>query len=391
MTFFKKIIRFWWVMAIPAVVFCCTLLAVHIVDSIDYHNNDFFTFWLAGHMVAQGGNPYAPEQWVAGHNEFNVTWIPNQAYVYPLPLSLLFTPLGLLPLKQAYIAWVAFSELMILAALALLSSMRVGPRSGIIFLLLLLGTILFRPTILTLFNGQVSGCLLLLLAGTAILWEKGRWEWGSLLLPFLILKPNIGAPILILLGIWLLFQKRIRSILMIGSGLLALLVIGLIQNPHWVMDYWGIGTLKVAQNFGGSPTVWGLAALVCHRNTTCIFSLGGITTLLLVLGFLWLIARYKFLAPATILALAVTVTLLVTPYTWTYDQILLIIPIALVTLTIDRLGFSLLLVTAIFPAIDVLVVVLLIFNVTLQVEILNAIIPLVVLGLGTWFLTRSAR
>jgi len=385
----KKIIWPWWVIMILVVVFCCSLLALRIVNSIDYHNNDFFTFWLAGHMAAQGGNPYAPDQWVAGHHEFNVTWIPNQAYVYPLPLSLLFAPLGVLPLKQAYIVWVALSELMILAGLGLLITIRTGPHSGIIFLLLLLGTILFRPTILALFNGQLSGCLLLLLAGTAFLWEKGRWEWGSRLLPFMMLKPNIGTPILILLGVWLLYQKRIKSILVIVSALIMLLVVGIFQNPHWVMDYLGIGAFKVAQNFGGSPTVWGLSALMCHKNITCIYTLGGTTTLLLVLGFLWVIIRKKDLTPANVLALAVTLTLLVTPYTWTYDQLLLLIPITLVTLVIDRPGGRLLLAAVMFPAIDVLVVILLIFNVILQVEILNALVPLIVSGLGGWFLTRS--
>jgi hypothetical protein len=83
-------------------------------------------------------------------------------------------------------------------------------------------------------------------------------------------------------------------------------------------------------------------------------------------------------------------TLLVTPYTWTYDQLLLIIPITLVTLAIERHGGRLLLAAMVFPAIDVLVVVLLIINVILQVEILNAFVPLIVSGLCGWFLPRPS-
>ena len=94
--------KYWIFIAFPLLAALTTLVAIRIINSIDYHNNDFFTFWLAGHLVATGGNPYASAQWVAGHHEFGVTWIPNQAYVYPLPLSLLFVPLGLLSLKQAY-------------------------------------------------------------------------------------------------------------------------------------------------------------------------------------------------------------------------------------------------------------------------------------------------
>ncbi|HTX91189.1 MAG TPA: glycosyltransferase family 87 protein, partial [Anaerolineales bacterium] len=217
--------RTWLWVAVLLAAAACAALAVRIVASIDYRNNDFFTFWLAGHLVTQGGNPYDPAQWVAGHQAFGVTWIPNQTYVYPLPLSLLFAPLGWLSLKSAFTVWVALSELMILVALALLAFGQPGSGSGRYFLPLLIGLIFFRPTSLTLFHGQLSGALLLLLAGTIFLWEKGKWEWGSLLLPLLMLKPNIGAPLLALLGAWLLVRKRFRALLAIAAGLLALLVI----------------------------------------------------------------------------------------------------------------------------------------------------------------------
>jgi hypothetical protein len=343
-------------------------------------------------MVTHGGDPYSPVQWVAGHHAFGVTWIPNQAYVYPLPLSLLFAPLGLLSLKQAYIAWVALSELMILAALVLLLSARADSRFGKVFLPLLVGMIFFRPTILTLFNGQISGWLLLLLAGTVILWEKGKWEWGSLLLPFLMLKPNIGAPLLVLLGLWLLFQKRYRSILVIASGLLTLLIIGLLQNPHWVTDYWAIGNLKVAETFGGSPTVWGLGYLVCRHNAGCTLGFGGIASLLLVAGFLWLILpRRADISPLSLIALAATLTLLITPYTWTYDQLLIILPVVDITLTMDKSGVRFALVSTLFLGLDIFVVLLLFLDVILRVEILNAVIPLVILGLYAGFRDRWIR
>ncbi len=85
MAFLKK---YGWILALPVLALLAVLLAIRIVNSIDWRNNDFFTFWLAGHLILQGGNPYDPAQWLAGHHDFGVTWIPNQAYVYPLPLSL---------------------------------------------------------------------------------------------------------------------------------------------------------------------------------------------------------------------------------------------------------------------------------------------------------------
>lgn len=388
-----KIGWIWWAFAFLILAFACYAIAVKIVNSIDYHNNDFFTFWLAGHMVTVGGDPYSSQQWIAGHEEFGVTWIPNNAYVYPLPLSLLFAPLGLLSLKQAYIVWVAFSELMILAALVLLLFVGNGStRLKYILIPLLVGTVFFRPTILTLFNGQISGWLLLLMAGVVYLWSKGQWEWGSLLLPLSMLKPNLGAPLIFLLGLWLLFQKRFKSILVILAGGLVLLSVGFLQDPHWVADYWGIGNTKLAQTFGGSPTVWGLAALTCPGHSTCALIPGSAAALLVVIGFLWLVLRSRaHLAPQTVVGLAVSVTLLVIPYTWTYDQLLLIIPITVVTLAMDRMGYGFPFTATIFLGIDFLVVVLLFFDVLMKVEILNAIVPIVVLGLCAWCQTRWIR
>jgi hypothetical protein len=384
----KKKRFFWILVGLLLLGIICLGIAIMIVNSIDYHNNDFFTFWLAGHLVIKGGNPYSPTQWVAGHHEFGVTWIPNQAYVYPLPLSLFFAPLGLLSLYKAYIIWVALSMMMILAALTLLLRTQAGFKRFIIPLTI--GIIFFRPTILTLVTGQISGWLLLLLAITAYLWEKGKWEWGGLLLPFLMLKPNLGAPLMILLGFWLLIQKRYRAILAIVLMGLVLLFIGFLQNPHWVSVYWSIGNTKVAQTFGGSPTVWGLGALISHNQITTTLIIGSLAGLVILFGFFWAILRtHAALRPLSVLALAVSVTLLVTPYTWTYDQLLLILPLSAVILAMDRMGVRFLLSAGLFLALDVVVVILLFFDVMLQVEILNAFIPMLVFGLCLWWLIRD--
>jgi hypothetical protein len=382
--------RTWWLILLPVAAAASMLLAVRIVNAIDHRNNDFFTFWLAGHMVVQGENPYSPDQWVAGHQTFGVTWIPNQAFVYPLPLALLFAPLGLLSLKNAYIFWVALSILIILASLVLLHSSGKQAHAWKVFIPILVGTIFFRPTILTLFNGQISGWLLLLVSLTVYLWDKGRWGWGSIFLPLLMLKPNIGAPILALLGMWLLFQRRYKAILIIAAGLLVLLGVGLIQNPHWVTDYWSIGNTKMAETFGGSPTVWGLGALLSHNRPAGILSIGGIAGLLVLMGFcLVCLRKRKILEPAGVLALTVATTLLVTPYTWTYDQVLLVLPITILTLALEQRGVRFLFVALIFLGLDALNLVLLFFNTLLQAEILNMLIPVIVYGLCLWGLPRA--
>lgn len=377
--FFLKKHWFWIVLPLTAALFL--LMAVRIVNSIDYRNNDFFSFWLAGRMAAAEENPYDPGLWMPAHTDYEVTWISDPTFIYPLPLSLLFIPLGLLPLKQAYIAWVALSEGMILAALLMSLASSRSRHSWKLFAPLLAGLVLFRPAVLTLINGQISGWLLMLLAGTVLLWEKGKWEWGSLLLPLLMLKPNIGAPLLGLVGIWLLVRRKYKCILIITAGLLGLLVIGLLQNHQWVAVYMNIGNLKVADTFGGSPTVWGLGYLLCKRNVQCSLLPGGIAAVAILIFFARLVFRRGMeITPLRLISLATVVTLLVTPYTWTYDQVLLVLPLVDLVTEMEKQGYLFFLAAGSFLIVDLIILMLLIFNTILDVEILNAIVPLLLLA-----------
>ena len=312
-------------------------------------------------MVTQGGDPYSAMQWVAGHHAFGVTWIPNQAYRIPAALVPVIRP-----------AWVAVppSSLHRLGGTlhhddpgctGIIAENTGRPRT-------FLHSAVRRDHILPPHHPDIvyrpdQRLLLLLLAITAILWEKGKWEWGGLLLPLLMLKPNLGAPMVVLLGLWLLFQKRYKAILaMVFMGMI-LLVVGFLQNPHWLSAYWSIGNTKLAETFGGSPTVWGLGALISHNQITATLIIGSLAGLLILFGFFRAILHSRAtLRPVSVLALAVCVTLLVTPYTWTYDQLLLILPLTAVILAMDRMGVRFPLTASLFLGIDVLAVILLVLR-----------------------------
>jgi hypothetical protein len=378
-------IRRSWLLALPVIALLCWLAASSIVSRVDHHNNDFFTFWLAGHMLTQGSDPYAPEEWLAGHHLFNVSWIPNPAYVYPLPLALLFVPFGLLPLEQAFVWWVTLSLGMLIASLLLLCPPWRDKASRGLFVPLLAGCIFFRPVAVTMVAGQVSAWLLFTLTAVLVLWEKGKWEWGALLLPLLVLKPNLGAPLVTLLALWLFFQRRYRALLSLAMGGLVLLLAGMLINPAWVLEYWSIGSAKLAQTFGYSPTVWGLASLACGFHRPCTLAVGGIAAALLVAGTVWLLIRRGSLPdPHSAMSLAVTVTLLITPYTWTYDQILLILPIIVAAFSLLRRRGGFLPGILLLLTLDLLAVAVLLIDTRLNLEIFNALIPLCLLAVLLW-------
>lgn len=379
MTILQRMRGLWASLVILGVLALCLLGAIQIVSRIDHLNTDYISFHLAGYLVVHNGDPYNPDQWVPGHGTFNVSWISDQTFIYPLPLSLLFVPLSLLPLYQSFIGWVTLSEVMILLSLFLIFQLEKRFNAWRVVIPLLAGLFLFRPTILTLVNGQLTAFLLLILTGAIVLWSKGRWEWGAFLLSLLILKPNLGGPILLLLCAWLLYAKKYKALLAVGVGWLFLLVIGLIQDPNWVQRYLGIGSGKILETFGFSPTTWGLASLVCGFDPPCNLILGGIFGILLLVPATWLVASRRIGTPLGVVSLIVSVALLVTPYSWTYDQLLLVIPIAAITLAYAGRKEGVLPAFLISPGMAILSLLLLIPNTSMGVEIFNALLPQVVL------------
>jgi hypothetical protein len=382
---------YWWGLLVLLLSLASSALAVRIVNSIDYlkYGTDFSSFWMAGRLILQGKSPYDLTAWSEGFRQYELGFLLTPIFLYPLPLALLLAPLGLLPFHSAYTIWVALTQLMIIACLVILLAMETNLRRKFFFIPLFIGIMFFRPTTLTLTQGQVSGLFLFALVWIAVLWQKEKWFWGGFLLGLLALKPNLGFIILLLVAIWLLLNKNLRALCgTLISGIIALIA-GLIYNPAWVVQYLHVGSIKLAETFGGSPTVWGLGALISHNQITATLIIGSLAGLLVLFGFFRvLLPSHATMRPVSVLGLAICVTLLVTPYTWTYDQLLLILPLTTAILAMDRMGVRFVLTASVFLGIDVLTVILLIFDTQMQVEIWNVLVPLAVLGLCLLYLTR---
>lgn len=390
--FKAKMDRYWYIPLISFLAILFFIIAVKIVNPVEYPNSDFFSFWLAGRLAALGQNPYNSQIWVMGHHQFSATWISDTTFLYPLPLSLLFLPLGLIPLYQAFITWDILLQFMIVLSIALL--LRVNSNFPIKRFMppLMVGVIFFRPTILTLVNGQLSGLLLLLVACVLYLWEKGKWRQGAVLLAILALKPNLGMPLIALLSVYLIQQKQISALIAGAVSGLMLLFAGLLQNSNWLIEFWNAGSAKLSQTFGVSPTIWGISALFCNYNLNCAIGYGGCVSLLFLIGYFYLLAGSRNnLSPAMAISLAVVVTLILTPYTWPYDQLLLVVPIVAITLRLAKDGYRYLPVSFIFLAIDILALIALGMDAKIHMEIWNAGIPLFILGLLAWYLLKNSK
>lgn len=381
---------FLFLILILAVLF--SIIAAKVANTTEYLHSDFFKFWLSGRLVSQGQNPYDSQTWSEGHHQFGSTWIPEAAFLYPFPLALFFVPFGLLPIHQAFIVWDVLLQFSLISSMTLL--LRKNSISSVKHFVppLLAGIILFRPTIVSLVNGQLSGVLLLLMTCILHLWKRGKWKQGTALMALLALKPNLGGPIIVLLSLYLIRQKRFSSLVVGALSGLFLVFAGWLRNPNWIVEFWNVGNSKLSQTFGFSPTIWGLTASFCSYSLNCILKYGTAMAMLFLIGYLYLLIwKRDLLSPAFVISLAIIITLLLTPYTWPYDQLLLAIPIITITMNLAGEGYKFIPVSLIFLATDVLAWILYGISINIQMEIWNAGIPLFVLGILTWHIFKKTE
>jgi hypothetical protein len=351
----------------------------YIARSQDFYRaegSDFFSFWLAPHLLLQGQDPYRADIWVPAHDTFGAHWISDPTFLYPLPLAVLLLPFGVFPLDVAAVLWVFLSlAAILLVAWKLIASWQPGQLLPYL-LPALAGILLFRPTFLTFLVGQMEILLLLCLAGTAWLWERGEWLKGGLLASVVVLKPQIGLPLLVLSGLWLLVQRRLTGLAGMGVAALVLFALGAVFDIGWVGSWLSIGQGKVSGVFGYSPTVWGVSATVCRHQYPCTSLLGGVLSIAVVAAGLRIILLRKDLHPMNAIGAIIPVALLTTPYLWAYTQVMLIIPILLVMGRMYQRKLPYLLVATHPLAMAVLAFALLFVAVGLGSDVWSAVVPL---------------
>lgn len=305
--------------------------AVNIVSTQNNHDSDFFQFWLAGKMNWTNQNPYDSEQWIDAHHFYGARWIPEPAYLYPLYSMLFFAPLGLIAFEQAYIIWVFLSQIFLLISIFLSTSLLIeNPKRIHLLLPLVSGAFLFRPTLVTLRNGQMGAFFLLLLTLTLYLWKNSKWWQGGILISLLLIKPTIGIPVIGLAFLWLLSRKRVTALLAILVTVVLLICFGWILDPSWISQFLANGAQKYSDTIGYSPTFWGISGNLCHQRSECRLWVGGIFSLLFTGGTaIFLILKTTERSSSVVMSLVIPTALCITPYLWVYDQILLILPISI--------------------------------------------------------------
>jgi hypothetical protein len=296
--------------------------------SFDFQSSNFTFFWLAGRMILEGENPYDESQYLAGHETYGIKWQPNKIFPYPLPLAVLCIPLGLLSLPAAYITWQVITLLSVAGTIFILlnhwqeSAIRrlLVPIFGAMFF--------FGPLYLTLHTGSIGALALLAIVGAILLFEKDKSLLAGVVLSLTMLKPPQGLTILLLAGIWLLARRDWKAIYGVAIGGIALLVIGMIQDPLWVIKFGGASQAVMDRTLGIHSNVWAFAYLICDGASPCSTLLGGALGLILLgLGGFFLWRNQSKLTAWEAFNFILPVAFVSTIYLWAYDQLPYVIPI----------------------------------------------------------------
>jgi hypothetical protein len=291
-------------------------------------DTNFFFFWLSGRMVLNGENPYDATQWLAGQDAYGATWRPNQIFPYPLPLAIFTVPLGFFTIDQAFILWEFISQIILaLTVFALLQHWRErAPR--LLFLPLIIFLLFFGPVYLTLELGSIGPLALGAILATILLLEKQKSLLAGILLSLTILKPPQGLTILALAGVWFLARRDWKAILGAGIGGIVLLLMGLFLDPLWLFKFRDAGQAVLDRTMGIHSNIYSFAYLACRQNTSCMWGLGTIGTILILgLGSIYLWRNSSKLSNWQAFNLIIPLGFMSTIYLWSYDQLPYVIPI----------------------------------------------------------------
>jgi hypothetical protein len=315
--------------------------------------NDFTqNVWLPSRLLLDGANPFNASAtqvsaalgiYSSSFTHFNS----GSTYhtIYPLWVSLLFSPFAALPLTLSLAIWRAANLLLLIWGVIRLikvsnPSFRESKAASIGALVFTVGLcIIYRETIITLVSGQFSIIEFGLLAG---IWgylisshnEHMRRRFlgdvaVGLALAVLATKPQaVGLPVL-LVALWALSRRRWTIPVSAVASLTALLALPLLVVPSSMADWVDIVVRGQAGSQAAySASVWGLTYQWLHAYIPWIpvaaaLTLIGLATL--VPSF-WHDLTDKLYPVPLALPLTIAINSILSPYLLGYEQVLLLVP-----------------------------------------------------------------
>lgn len=334
-------------------------VAVHLPNSLPV-GSDFSALYYADLALVNGVRVYdipAMEALALSSTDIPPEHFFMPRFPYPPWYMLSMFYLGLLPIRSAGALWFQINLVTLFLSVWFLTDGWNGRLRLIAFPLALF----FLPVLGALSVGQYDFPVLL---GTSLLVYSLRKEnvalttLGAALLTF---KPHVGALILLSVLGWLIVTKSnfgrraMRSILMAG---ILLSILSLIADPLWfvnypkmLLNYQGEGNVTTCSECASIPvwvSRWLFDGSLNHAAVIAVVLLVALTVVF------WSIRKSFLKSPEFLTASALMVTLLVSPYLYNYDFILLLVPFAVILNSSGRIEKIVVLLSYLIPSLAII-------------------------------------
>jgi hypothetical protein len=296
--------------------------------------NDFVSKWVAGSEWIQNGiSPYDPQ--ISLESEQRVYGRPANAdrgedpvhFLYPMPVVVLFAPLGILDYGSALAIWMSLLEIALLGGSLLWVPALAWRPSGWMVAALLAFSALWFPAFAALVQGQIVILAALFLAGGLAAMRGRRDALAGFLFVAALIKPQLAVGVLVYTLIWAFVVGRRQLIGWVIAGLVLIVGISLLLEPRWplemlrqLFDYF---RLPLSQSAVGRLSAW--------------FGFGTVGTLVMTGGALvYLVWEWKESIPGDPMrflwtaALTQCIMLAVIPFATLPNLITLVFPIAVI-------------------------------------------------------------
>ena len=296
-------------------------LAFLFSESHHLSTNDFIEYWSGSRINFMGGNPYSPvdllqEQKLSGWQEVEPKLMVYPPWIFPLVIFF-----GAFSRSVAQMLWLLFQIGILLFCSHQLWILYRGPVEKRWMALLI--PFIFAPTIMVLELGQITPLMLLGVIGFTYFIDHSRNDWlAGASLVLVSIKPQLLFVFWIAVICWIIQQRRWKVMIGAGVSVILLMLITMVFNPQVISQY--LVMLRTnAISVWASPTIGMYLRLfwLGTENFWPQFLPAIIAGLCFLVYWLYHHASWNWSKDLPILLL---VTMITSPYTWTYDLVILL-------------------------------------------------------------------
>ena len=299
--------------------------------------DDFSHFWASGKLFIHQENPYQLENILrtfreAGIDTTSQATLGFQTLNPPWALIIL-APFGLLNYSLARLAWLIVNISLVIIIARQFWNIYQPSRNK--YWVPLLVAFCFSPTFSVLSKGQVTLWVVLGITGF-ILFTQGMLSswWAGAGLVLIMLKPQLFYLLWPALGLWVIFQRRWKLVISGAIVWLSATILLHLVNPQLWRQYIN-AALAYPYDQWATPTIgsylryywWGLDNFWIQYLPAC-FALTWTIVHVIKHRHHWV---WHEQLPALLL-----VSLLSSPYAWTYDQVLILPAIIIAAFWLSR-------------------------------------------------------